>query len=62
VILPKHKKYEPAGKKAGVRTSTIMIEQADACELYEGEEVTLMDWGNAYMKVNRLTQSCKLHL
>lgn len=51
VVLPRHKKYEPAGKKAVLRTSQLWLDQADARELQDGEEFTLMDWGNAIVKV-----------
>ena len=50
VVIPKHKKYPPAGMKALVRTKQIWIEQVDAACIAEGEEVTLMDWGNAIMQ------------
>ncbi|ONK61707.1 uncharacterized protein A4U43_C08F32730 [Asparagus officinalis] len=49
-ILPRHKKYEGAGKKATTYTKKIWIEYADASSISEGEEVTLMDWGNAVVK------------
>ena len=29
----------------------VWLEQADAAAIKEGEEVTLMDWGNAIIKV-----------
>lgn len=51
IVIPRHKKYEPAGKKAVLRTSQLWIDQADARELHDGEEITLMDWGNAIVKV-----------
>jgi len=50
-VLPRHKKYEPAGKKAQLRTSQLWLDQADARELHNDEEFTLMDWGNAIVKV-----------
>jgi hypothetical protein len=34
-----------------LRTSQLWLDQADARELKEGEEFTLMDWGNAIVKV-----------
>lgn len=48
--VPKHKKYPPAGEKQSVRSSRIWIDLADAQAVAEGEEVTLMDWGNAILK------------
>ncbi|GFR43005.1 hypothetical protein Agub_g4005 [Astrephomene gubernaculifera] len=50
VVVPRHKKYPPAGKKAVTRARQLWIEQVDAATLKEGEEVTLMEWGNAIIK------------
>ncbi|PNW76392.1 hypothetical protein CHLRE_11g467547v5 [Chlamydomonas reinhardtii] len=47
VTVPRHLKYPPAGKKAVTRGRTLWLEQADAAAISEGEEVTLMSWGNA---------------
>ncbi|KAH7416420.1 hypothetical protein KP509_14G090700 [Ceratopteris richardii] len=49
-IIPKHKKWEAAGKKATTFTKQIWLEAADAAVVAEGEEVTLMDWGNAVVE------------
>uniref|UniRef100_A0A0E0MUH5 glutamate--tRNA ligase n=1 Tax=Oryza rufipogon TaxID=4529 RepID=A0A0E0MUH5_ORYRU len=49
-VLPRHKKYEGAGKKATTFTNKIWLESADASVISIGEEVTLMDWGNAIIK------------
>ncbi|XP_042468235.1 glutamate--tRNA ligase, cytoplasmic-like [Zingiber officinale] len=49
-IIPRHKKYEPAGQKATTYTNRIWLDYADASSITEGEEVTLMDWGNAIVK------------
>ncbi|KAJ0982617.1 hypothetical protein J5N97_010872 [Dioscorea zingiberensis] len=49
-IIPRHKKYEGAGKKATTFTRRIWLDYADASSISEGEEVTLMDWGNAIIK------------
>ncbi|CAF2036290.1 BnaA09g04160D [Brassica napus] len=49
-LLPKHKKFEGAGEKATTFTKRIWIEGADASAISVGEEVTLMDWGNAIVK------------
>lgn len=46
----RHKKYPPAGKKSQLRLNRIWIDQADALEVKEGEEVTLMDWGNTFIR------------
>ena len=50
VSIPKHKKHAPAGVKATTRMSQIWLEAADAAAVAEGEEVTLMDWGNCIMR------------
>lgn len=49
-IIPRHKKYEPAGKKATTFTNKIWLEHTDAASISQGEEVTLMDWGNAIVR------------
>ncbi|EOA19732.1 hypothetical protein CARUB_v10003812mg [Capsella rubella] len=49
-MIPKHKKFEGAGEKATTFTKSIWIEEADASAISVGEEVTLMDWGNAIVK------------
>ncbi|WOL03223.1 glutamate--tRNA ligase, cytoplasmic [Canna indica] len=49
-IIPRHKKYEPAGQKATTYTKRIWLDYEDASSITEGEEVTLMDWGNAIVK------------
>lgn len=49
-IIPRHKKYEAAGNKATTYTKRIWIDYADAESVSAGEEVTLMDWGNAIVK------------
>ncbi|KAJ6799508.1 glutamate--tRNA ligase, cytoplasmic-like [Iris pallida] len=49
-IIPRHKKYEGAGTKATTYTNNIWIDYKDALEISDGEEITLMDWGNAIVK------------
>ena len=49
-ILPRHKKCEAAGKKATTFANRIWLDYADASAISKGEEVTLMDWGNAIVK------------
>ncbi|PNX99775.1 putative glutamate-tRNA ligase cytoplasmic-like, partial [Trifolium pratense] len=49
-IIPRHKKYEAAGNKATTYTKRIWIDYTDAESISAGEEVTLMDWGNAIVK------------
>lgn len=48
--LAKHKKNPEVGTKRVTFSSTILLEQNDAKEIAENEEVTLMDWGNAFMR------------
>jgi glutamyl-tRNA synthetase len=47
VSVLRHKKNPTLGKKTLVRFWKVLIEQEDAVRIKEGEEVTLMDWGNA---------------
>ncbi|KAM0905668.1 hypothetical protein ACQ4PT_017259 [Festuca glaucescens] len=49
-ILLRHKKYEGAEKKATTFANRIWLEYADASVISVGEEVTLMDWGNAIIR------------
>lgn len=49
-IVPRHKKFEGAGSKATTYTKSIWLDYADASAVSEGEEITLMDWGNAIIK------------
>ncbi|KAJ7074159.1 glutamate-tRNA ligase [Mycena amicta] len=48
--LPKHKKNPDVGEKKTIFTSTILIEQEDAQSFEDQEEITLMDWGNAFVR------------
>ncbi|CCH44342.1 glutamyl-tRNA synthetase [Wickerhamomyces ciferrii] len=43
---PKHKKNPEVGEKDVIYASDILIDQEDADSLEDGEELTLMDWGN----------------
>jgi hypothetical protein len=36
----------------------VWLDQADGQEVQEGEEVTLMDWGNAIIKVRLICLLC----
>mgnify|MGYP002775761481 FL=1 len=49
-VIARHKKFEGAGKKATTFTKQIWLEGADAAAVSDGEEVTLMDWGNAIVE------------
>lgn len=48
--VPKHKKNPSLGEKVVHYSNKIFIEGADANLIEEGEEVTLMDWGNCIAK------------
>jgi hypothetical protein len=52
MIVPRHKKYPGAGDKATTKSSKLWLEQVDAQAVAEGEEVTLMDWGNCFIRVS----------
>ncbi|KAF9127765.1 hypothetical protein BGX30_014645 [Mortierella sp. GBA39] len=48
--VPRHKKNEALGDKQTAYGPTIWMDQADCKELEINEEVTLMDWGNAFIR------------
>ncbi|KAF9246406.1 tRNA synthetases class I, catalytic domain-containing protein [Melanogaster broomeanus] len=48
--LPRHKKNPEVGEKQTVYSSTILVEQEDAASFEDQEEITLMDWGNAFVR------------
>ncbi|GAA5955820.1 hypothetical protein JCM3765_001862 [Sporobolomyces pararoseus] len=48
--LPKHKKNDQVGTKKTHYSETIFVEQADAASFAQDEELTLMDWGNAFVR------------
>lgn len=48
--IPRHKKFGGAGEKCTTYTKNILIDYSDAEIISVGEEVTLMDWGNAIVK------------
>eukprot|EP00933_Yihiella_yeosuensis_P023603 TRINITY_DN1837_c0_g1_i4.p1 TRINITY_DN1837_c0_g1~~TRINITY_DN1837_c0_g1_i4.p1 ORF type:complete len:854 (-),score=251.85 TRINITY_DN1837_c0_g1_i4:116-2677(-) len=45
----KHPKNEELGKRAIIQCNQIWIEQEDAQAIEDGEQVTLLHWGNAYV-------------
>ena len=49
LALPKHKKNLDIGNKSTTYASQMYIEQEDAASFASNEEVTFMDWGNAYI-------------
>ncbi|GAA98789.1 uncharacterized protein L969DRAFT_104263 [Mixia osmundae IAM 14324] len=48
--MPKHKKNLDLGNKTTYYSSDIYIDQTDADSFAENEEITLMDWGNAFVR------------
>ncbi|KAL0066493.1 glutamate--tRNA ligase [Marasmius tenuissimus] len=48
--LPKHKKNPDVGDKKTIYTSTILLDHEDAVSFDDQEEITLMDWGNAFVR------------
>ncbi|XP_020590614.1 glutamate--tRNA ligase, cytoplasmic isoform X2 [Phalaenopsis equestris] len=61
-VLPRHKKFEGAGNKAATYTNRIWLDYADASSVSEGEEVTLMDWGNAIITEIKKENGSVIHL
>lgn len=49
VDFPRHKKNPELGTKRSHRTPFIWLDASDAAVVSRGEEVTLMDWGNAFI-------------
>ena len=43
---PKHKKNPEVGNKPVIYSNQVLIDEADAEGLVDGEEITFMDWGN----------------
>ena len=48
--VPRHKKNAELGTKTTTYDSEVLIEQADAASFGDGEEITLMDWGNVIVR------------
>ncbi|KAF8469113.1 tRNA synthetases class I, catalytic domain-containing protein [Kalaharituber pfeilii] len=46
---PRHAKNASLGTKKVIYGPTILLEQADAASFAQGEEITLMSWGNAFV-------------
>ncbi|SCU95564.1 LADA_0G16270g1_1 [Lachancea dasiensis] len=61
---PKHKKNPAVGEKKVIYYSDVLIDQEDADLIQEGEELTLMDWGNVIVTKKNTDGSliAKLHL
>jgi glutamyl-tRNA synthetase len=54
---PLHKKNSDCGTKSTVYGPTIYVEQEDAASFDDNEEVTLMDWGNAFIRSKEVSPS-----
>lgn len=61
-IIPRHRKFEGAGNKATTYSNRIWLDYADATSVSVGEEVTLMDWGNAIIKEIKKENDTITHL
>merc|ERR1719379_146505 len=48
-IEKKHPKNDELGERLIMLTKEILLEQEDAEEIAEGEQITLLHWGNAYV-------------
>ncbi|KAJ7104112.1 glutamyl-tRNA synthetase [Mycena belliarum] len=48
--VPRHKKNPGIGTKVTTYANRIIVEQVDAASFALGEEITLMDWGNAIVR------------
>ncbi|KDQ17871.1 hypothetical protein BOTBODRAFT_29174 [Botryobasidium botryosum FD-172 SS1] len=55
--LPRHKKNPEVGTKSTVFSSFILVEQEDAQSFEDQEEITLMDWGNAFVRSRDVSPS-----
>lgn len=52
--VPKHKKNLDVGTKTTVYDSTIWMDQEDAQSFGDNEEITIMDWGNVYVRAKKM--------
>ena len=57
--MPKHPKNEAIGKKTIWFSSTVLIDEADAVVIKEGDVVTFMEWGNVKVLKIHLTNDGK---
>ncbi|KZT51249.1 glutamate-tRNA ligase [Calocera cornea HHB12733] len=48
--VPRHKKNPEVGEKKTVYSGEVYVEQEDAVSFDDNEEITLMDWGNAFVR------------
>lgn len=52
--MPKHKKNPDVGMKTTVFDSIVFVEQTDAQAFEDNEEITLMDWGNVFVRSKKV--------
>ncbi|EPQ27997.1 uncharacterized protein PFL1_04324 [Pseudozyma flocculosa PF-1] len=52
--MPRHKKNPELGEKTTVFDNVIYIEQEDAKSFADNEEVTMMDWGNVFVRSKKV--------
>jgi len=57
---PKHKKNPELGSKKTTLSDHIILEQEDAASFELNEEITLMDWGNAFVRDIKKDESGKV--
>lgn len=50
LMKPRYHKNPELGMKKVMTAESILLEQVDATELTVGEEITLMNWGNAFVR------------
>ena len=55
--LPLHKKNPDVGNKTTRFAADVLIEQEDALSFDDNEEITLMDWGNAFVRRKNTSSS-----
>ncbi|KAI9747581.1 MAG: S-adenosyl-L-homocysteine hydrolase [Chaenotheca gracillima] len=62
ILRPRHGKSPDLGTKKVVFAGSIVLDQKDAQSLIENEEITLMNWGNAFVREISSCQSTVSHL
>ncbi|KAJ9101377.1 hypothetical protein QFC20_005258 [Naganishia adeliensis] len=58
--LPAHKKNPAVGDKKTVFSSDLLMEQIDAESFGDNEEITAMDWGNAFVNSKKTNSAGKI--
>ena len=57
---PRHKQLPELGEKPFFRTNAVLMDAEDIALIKEGDEVTLMDWCNAFIKNIKFDETTKL--